>query len=119
MQWAQRKKAPAPLKGKLSDYLFAQLTGAYLAGNKQARIHQWQSLKAQGATVGVSDLLLAITTDQYAGLWIEMKRIKGGVVSEEQKQFIELMLESGYQAVIAHGAEDAIQKIEGYLNGRG
>ena len=89
-----------------------------MAGDKTARIHQWQSLKAQGATPGISDLLLAVTTEKYAGLWIEMKRIKGGVVSPEQKHFMKLMLESGYQAVVARGAEEAIQRIEEYLDGR-
>jgi hypothetical protein len=49
------------------------------------------------------------------GLFIEMKRQKGGRISEEQSRWIAELNKSGYRAVVAYGFEDAKQIILNYL----
>jgi hypothetical protein len=45
-------------------------------------------------------------------LWIEMKRRKGGRLSEEQTDWIAYLQCHGYNCIVAHGAEDAIEQLE-------
>lgn len=73
-------------------------------------------LKAEGVRPGIPDLLLAYPNNQYHGLFIEMKKQKGGVVSEYQKNCIKLLNDAGYHAIICHGWLDAKEAIEQYLN---
>ncbi|MDB9989086.1 VRR-NUC domain-containing protein, partial [Flavobacteriaceae bacterium] len=47
-------------------------------------------MKAEGMTKGILDLMLAIPRNGYHGLFIEMKRVKGSNVSEEQKFIIKI-----------------------------
>ena len=74
-------------------------------------------LKAEGVRAGVPDLFLAWANRQYGGLFIEMKKPKGGRVSDVQKQYIELLTESGYKAVVCMGWIEAKAAIEDYLRG--
>jgi hypothetical protein len=53
----------------------------------------------------------------YHGLYIEMKRSKGGTVSPEQKVWISLLKQQGYEAIVCRGADEAKQAIESYLYG--
>lgn len=71
-------------------------------------------LKAQGVKAGVSDIFLPVPRNEYHGLWIEMKREKGGRVTEAQTEWIARMREQGYCAVVAHGFEEAKGAIERY-----
>ena len=70
--------------------------------------------KRQGVRAGVSDLFLSVPRGGRAGLWIEMKRM-GGRVSPEQREFLEKMRDLGYDGVVCHGAEAAIEKIHAYM----
>lgn len=74
------------------------------------------NLKLQGVKAGVPDICLPVARGQYHGLYIELKRIKGGVVSEAQRGWINALNRVGYCAVVCKGWEDARQKIENYLN---
>ena len=67
-------------------------------------------LKAEGVLPGVPDLFVPEWR-----LWIEMKRQKGGRVSEEQKDMIKYLDGVGYASIVAHGAEDAIEQLEGTI----
>lgn len=60
-------------------------------------------LKATGTTKGIPDLFCPSLK-----LFIEMKREDGGVVSEEQKDWIEYLRQHGYCAEVANGHEEAI-----------
>jgi len=66
--------------------------------NKQVAM----KLKREGVIKGVSDLFIP---EWFT--WIEMKRIKGGVVSKEQKEFMAEMERVGYQCFVAKGFEEA------------
>ena len=71
--------------------------------------------KRAGVKKGVSDLFLPVARKGYHGLWIEMKRKKGGRLSPEQKEWIDGMFAQGYLAVRCDGADEAIGMLERYL----
>jgi len=49
------------------------------------------------------------------GLFIELKRRHGGVVSREQKEIHKLLRAQGYRVEVCKGADAAIQAIIDYL----
>lgn len=73
-------------------------------------------LKAEGATPGVPDLLLAHPSNGYHGLWIEMKNGKKGVLSDSQKKIIKQLEAEGYKVVIARTFEEFQTHARAYLN---
>lgn len=73
-------------------------------------------LKAEGVRAGVPDLFLAHPNNGFHGLFIEMKKAKGGVVSDNQKCYLNLLKTSGYEVVVCHGWIEAKQTIEHYLS---
>ena len=75
--------------------------------------------KAEGVKAGVPDLFLPVARGQYHGLFIEMKREKGGKVSDAQKAWIAALIDQGYLAVVCYGWKDAAELIEDYLDERG
>lgn len=74
-------------------------------------------LKKQGVKPGVPDLFLPVARGTAHGLYVEMKRQKGGRVSEDQKAWMEALTQQGYVCVVAHGAEEACDVIWQYLEG--
>lgn len=72
-------------------------------------------LKAEGVLPGVPDLMIARPVDPYHGLFIEMKRSKGGRLSEAQTFMAERLNSEGYLTVCCHGANDAWQVVVDYL----
>ena len=71
--------------------------------------------KAEGVKAGVPDIFLPVPMGQAHGLFIELKRIKGGKPSKEQMQWIEALREKGYAAEICNGAAEAENTICQYL----
>jgi len=67
--------------------------------------------KREGVRSGVPDLLVVLPKKL---LFIELKRVKGGTVSQEQKEWIERLNSIGEQieAVVCKGCGEAIDKIE-------
>jgi hypothetical protein len=63
-------------------------------------------LKAEGVSAGVPDLFVPAW-----GLWIEMKRIKGGILSVDQKDWIEYLQSVGFRAIVCKGADNAKRQI--------
>lgn len=74
-------------------------------------------LKKLGVKPGVPDLFLPVARGMAHGLYIEMKRQKGGRVSEDQKAWMEALTEQGYVCIVARGAEEACDAIWNYLEG--
>lgn len=72
-------------------------------------------LKAEGVRPGVPDLFLPLRTRLYCGLFVEMKRVKGGKLSHEQRWWHERLRAGGYAVAVCKGAEEAIRAIENYL----
>ena len=72
-------------------------------------------LKAEGVKAGVPDIFLPEARGGYHGLYIEMKRIKGGRLSTEQAQWIADLLGQGYAVYKCEGWVKAKEIIESYL----
>ena len=80
-------------------------------------------LKAEGVKAGVPDIFLPVSRFlsrkdryySYHGLFIEMKRRKGGVVGPSQGEWVEKLKEQGYMCEVANGFEAAKKIIEDYL----
>lgn len=73
-------------------------------------------LKQQGVKPGIPDIFLPCARGGYHGLYIEMKRRKGGRVSIEQKKMIIALREQGYPVVVCEGWEAARDVITEYMN---
>lgn len=75
-------------------------------------------LKAQGVKAGVPDLFLPVARGVWYGLFIELKRQKGGRVSDQQRRWIEALERQGYRAEIACGWREAAAIITDYLDNK-
>lgn len=73
-------------------------------------------LKAEGVRAGVPDLFLAVSRGGFYGLFIEMKKAKGGIVSSAQHEMCDILQAQGYACKICHGWIAAKDAIELYLN---
>lgn len=78
-------------------------------------IGQAVKAKAAGMKKGVPDLQLPIRRGNYSGLFIELKRIKGGRVEPEQKLWAAMLTSQGYKHVFAYGCDAAWKAITDYL----
>ena len=68
-------------------------------------------LKAEGVSPGVPDLFIPAW-----GLWVEMKRAKGGKVSPEQKEWHQYLASCGYRVIVGLGQADAIKQTQQLRN---
>ena len=72
-------------------------------------------LKDQGVKAGIPDIFLPCARGGFHGLYIEMKRRKGGRVSDEQKTAIGALRKLGYCAEVCQGWESAMDLITKYM----
>ena len=72
-------------------------------------------LRAEGVKAGVPDLMLPVPRGGYAGLFIEMKRRKGGTVRPEQKWWAERLMRQGFKCIICRGADEGMAMITAYM----
>ena len=82
-------------------------------GSRNAR--EAHNLRMQGVKAGIPDIFLPVARGGWHGLYIEMKRRKGGRLSDEQAAMLEALREQGYCAWVCKGANDAIELITEYL----
>ncbi len=74
--------------------------------------------RAEGVKAGVPDICLPVARGGYHGLYIELKRVKGGRVSTAQQGWIAALRDQGYYACVCKGWDDAAHVIKAYLEGR-
>lgn len=72
-----------------------------------------KKLKAEGVKPGVPDLYIPAWK-----IWIEMKRQKGGKVSDDQMDWYDYLTGLGDTVIIGHGARDASEKLTAILKAR-
>lgn len=106
-RWAELSKGKYPEL----ELLFHVANGGYRTPVEAAKF------KAMGVKPGVPDLFLPVARGGYHGLFIELKREKGGRVSDAQKGWIEALRRCGYQARVCHGWDAAHEEILAYLRG--
>lgn len=73
-------------------------------------------LKLMGVSAGVPDVCIPRARKGYHGLYIELKRADGGVLSESQKRWLDILTEEGYLALEINGANEAIKVTKEYLS---
>lgn len=83
-------------------------------GGKRSVIEA-RNLKASGVRAGVPDYFLAMPTKGHNGLWLELKRSKGGRLSGEQSKWLERLTDQGYRCVVCRGAGEAMDAVREYL----
>jgi hypothetical protein len=98
-------------------WLYSSLNGIPIPASKATRARIIGRMKAEGMKAGVPDLFLPVARHGYHGLFIEMKRSDGGVLSELQKEFMQFADENGYLDKVCHGYEEAVESLEWYLKG--
>ena len=105
IQWAALNRVKYPEL----DLLFAIPNGGHRHPVVAAK------MKAEGVKAGVPDLQLPVPRGVYIGLFIEMKRKVGGVVSKKQAEWREALSAVGHCVRVCHGWEDAVKTITQYL----
>lgn len=95
---------------------FPELKLLYAIPNGGVRhIGTAKKLKAEGVKPGVPDLCLPVARKGFHGLYIEMKREKGGRLSDPQKWWAENLTKQGYRAVMCQGMAEAKKELISYL----
>ena len=69
----------------------------------------------EGVRAGVPDMFLAVPRQNAPGLFLELKKQKGGRVSENQKTMHEALSQAGYPVCICRGWGEAKRAIEDYI----
>jgi hypothetical protein len=102
---------------KLATWLTKQGIRFYAIPNGGKRnLLEAVKFKRMGTMPGVPDLCIPIPSGSYHGLYIELKREKGGRVSESQSEWLAFLREKGYYAQVAKGFEEAKEMIEHYFS---
>jgi hypothetical protein len=77
-----------------------------------------KDMKEQGMRPGVPDIVLPAANNTHHGLYIELKREKGGAISAEQKHFMAMLKAEGYLCVVCKGHKEAIKTILDFISKR-
>ena len=112
MDWSQAASRRFP---ELA-LLYAIPNGVPISGPQKFAIIN--AFKRRGLKPGVPDLCLPVARGGYHGLYIEMKRVKGGVLSHDQEWWMSSLINQGYKAVACPGFQQAAETITAYLLGR-
>lgn len=71
-------------------------------------------MKSLGMRKGVSDLFIAVPRHEFGGAWIELKS-ENGILSLEQKAFLEDMKAQNYYTNVCWSLDEAIEAVTWYL----
>jgi len=103
------------LQPEIKRIAYAIPNGSVLAGNAGKRAIQMNSLKSTGLLLGCPDLCVPLPRNGYGSLYIELKVVSGGKVSDNQYNVLEELRDAGNKAEICLGADEAIKVIREYL----
>lgn len=106
-RWAELAKGTAPELG----LLYAIPNGGKRPLSVAVR------MKKTGTKAGVPDMFLPVARGGCHGLYIELKRQKGGRVSPEQTQWMDKLKRQGYRCAVCYGWLQARNEIIDYLRG--
>lgn len=94
---------------KLKDLPYFHVPNSTYNPYKSQQMHNF----AMGLKAGVPDLFVCLPGKTIA---IELKRVKRGIVSPAQKQWIEILNKSGIKSRVCRGSMEAIDFIEEELH---
>lgn len=77
--------------------------------------YEGAKLKRMGVKSGVPDLCICLARGGYHGLYIELKRIFGGKLSDTQLVWRDILIKEGYMWREAKGSGECIRIVEDYL----
>ena len=99
------------------DATYPHLKGRIFAIPNGGSRHKVEAmrLKMEGVRAGVPDLFLPIAANGKHGLFIEMKRSKGGRLSPQQHDWLAYLSGADYQAHCCAGFDEASACIVSYL----
>lgn len=115
-------KLPPPTEDQeqvaLASYLdmVARDKWFHVPNGSHKSIAQRMRFKRLGLKPGVPDVWVVIPKKGFYGLVIEMKRQKGGVVSDEQKKWVEYLRNVGFSVHVCKGAGPAVEVVNWYLD---
>jgi len=109
-------KAKKLFRSRGEAYLVPLLFAIPNGGRRDARTAS--SLKMEGVRAGVPDLFFAHPSPSAYGLFLEMKKVRGGRVSKEQKDMMSCLSDEGYVCKVCKGAKEAVKVLEDYLEDR-
>lgn len=91
----------------------------YFAIPNAARRTLWEALEAKrsGMKAGIPDLCFPVPLQGKGGLYVEMKKREGGIVSPMQKYWIIILKACNYRMEVARGSTEAIAIIDDYFDG--
>lgn len=72
-------------------------------------------MRQEGLKRGVPDICLPVARSGKHGLYIELKRIKGSKVSDDQREWLSALEDQGYAVALCKGWEAAAKVIEKYI----
>lgn len=103
---------------KWFDLQYPELRGRLAAcpNGGQRNVIVAAKLKAEGVRPGYPDLNLLVPRHKFSGLFIELKRKKGGNLTAEQADWLEFLNRQGFMAVICKGFDAARDTITKYLD---
>jgi|SRR6185369_5625340 len=102
---------------KLASWLTNQGIKFYAIPNGGSRnVIEAVKFKRCGVQPGIPDLCIPIPSGSYHGLYIELKREKGGRVSDSQIYWLTFLREKGYYADVANGFLEAKEIVLHYLS---
>lgn len=118
---------PVPLESAEQEALFMwaeynltkypELRWMYHIPNEGKRSFQrGAQMRREGLKRGVPDNCLPVARGNYSALYIEMKRIRGGRMTADQKEWAEGLQWCGNLVIRCDGWEEAARAIEQYLN---
>lgn len=124
-----KNSLPVPLEATEQEQLFQiatlhynrypELELMYAIPNGGSRhLLEAVNLKKQGVKPGVPDVCLPVPRGGFAALYIEMKRIRGGKASDEQKDWVSRLKGAGNAAFVCKGCEEAWKIIQDYIHER-
>ena len=79
-------------------------------------MNEAKRMKATGYKRGFPDVFVYEARGGFHGLAIELKKEKGGRVSQAQKDWLNALEMRGYKATVAKGFDEAVRVLELYLD---
>jgi VRR-NUC domain len=111
-------KCPTERQEQVAYVRWAQAKGIRLAASMNAgKRSRWEgeALRATGMAKGSPDLQIFVKRKGSGSLFLEMKRLRGSVITDEQREWVDWLNANGWTAHFAYGCEDAIRLTQIYL----
>jgi hypothetical protein len=108
---------------RLAVYLndrFGYYGWVHVPNQRWAKVQYLRKLKLMGVKAGFPDIIIFRPTVRFSGndpyvvygTALELKRKKGGVVTDEQSFWLDEFERNNWYPIVARGAEDAILQLE-------